>query len=237
MGFLDSWADRYDGASVVSRKSHKSHRSSSHKHHKRDKSHSRSDSREHRGKRHHSSSEAGGIFGEDGNYAKHNASRGSFFSMGNGSTRSFFGMGRAPSYYKRSPRPNFMTRTYKKLKRLLRDLVYWAKRHPLKVFMLVIMPLITGGALTALLARFGLRLPAGIQRMLGLAARTAGGGGGIGLMGEAVRMATGGLGGNASDHAFDGGMRYEKRQTQYTDYSRGRGGGGGFFSGVAKFFS
>lgn len=130
-----------------------------------------------------------------------------------------------------------MTRTYRKLKRLLRDLVYWAKRHPVKVFMLVIMPLITGGALTALLARFGLRLPAGIQRMLGLAARTAGGGGGIGLMGEAVRMATGGLGGNSSDHAFDGGVRYEKRQTEYTDYSRGRGGGGGFFSGVAKFFS
>lgn len=109
MGFLDSWADRYDGASVVSRKSHKSHRSSSHKHHKRDKSHSRSDSREHRGKRHHSSSEAGGIFGEDGNYAKHNASRGSFFSMGNGSTRSFFGMGEfalflpscIPSVYRR----------------------------------------------------------------------------------------------------------------------------------------
>lgn len=135
-----------------------------------------------------------------------------------------------------------MTRTYRKLKRLLRDLVYWAKRHPLKVFMLVIMPLITGGALTALLARFGLRLPAGIQRMLGLAARTAGGGGGIGLMGEAVRMATGGrgggLGGNASDHhhAFDGGVRYEKRQTQYTDHSRG-GGGGGFFAGIGKFFS
>lgn len=131
-----------------------------------------------------------------------------------------------------------MTRAYKKLKRLLRDLVYWAKRHPVKVFMLVILPLITGGALTALLARFGLRLPAGIQRMIGLAAKTAGGGGSIGLMGEAVRMATG-LGGNSSaSHGYDADLHYEKRQTQYTDYSSGRGGGGGgFFSGIGKFFS
>ncbi|KAI1110807.1 hypothetical protein F5Y14DRAFT_338800 [Nemania sp. NC0429] len=233
MGFLDGW----DSASVISRKSHKSHRSSSHKHHKRDKSHSRSHSGERRSKHHHSSSEAGGgLFGDESNYAKHNASRGSFFNLANGSTRSFFGMGRSSSsYYKRSPRPNFMTRTYRKLKRLLRDLVYWAKRHPVKVFMLVIMPLITGGALTALLARFGLRLPAGIQRMLGLAARTAGGGGGIGLAAEAVRMATGGMGGNNSS-GFDSSMRYDMRQTQYTDHHSHRGGGG-FFSGVAKFFS
>ena len=147
-------------------------------------------------------------------------------------------LGRSPSYYKRSPRANFMTRAYKKPKRLLRDLMYWAKRHPVKVFMLVIMPLITGGALTALLARFGLRLPAGIQRMLGLAAKTAGGTGSIGLMGEAVRMATG-LGNNSSsDHGYGGGLHYERRQTEYTDYSGGSSsGGGGFFSKVGKFFS
>ncbi|KAI0485991.1 hypothetical protein F4859DRAFT_468500 [Xylaria cf. heliscus] len=236
MGFFNSWGG--DGASVVSRKSHKSHKSSSHKH-KRDKSGSRSQSRERHSKRHDSSG-LGGLLGEDGNYSKNNASRGSFFNLGNSSTRSFFSMGRSPSYYKRSPRANFMTRAYKKLKRLLRDLVYWAKRHPVKVFMLVIMPLITGGALTALLARFGLRLPAGIQRMLGIAAKTAGGGGGIGLMGEAVRMATGGRGGNSSlDHGYGGGLHYEKRRTEYTDYggSSSSGKGGGFFSGIRNFFS
>ncbi|KAI0100359.1 hypothetical protein GGR51DRAFT_532664 [Nemania sp. FL0031] len=238
MGFFDGWGDN---VSVISRKSHKSHKSSSHKH-KRDKSRSRSHSQERHSKR-HSSSGIGGLFGDEGNYSKHNSSRGSFFNLGNSSTRSFLSMGggRSPSYYKRSPRPNFMTRAYKKLKRLLRDLVYWAKRHPVKVFMLVIMPLITGGALTALLARFGLRLPAGIQRMLGLAAKTAGGGGGIGLMGEAVRMATG-LGGNSSaNRDYEADLRYEKRQTEYTDYSGRRGGGGGFFSGIGsgigKFFS
>jgi len=36
-----------------------------------------------------------------------------------------------------------------------------------KVVLLVIMPLITGGALTGLLARFGIRLPGGLERMFG----------------------------------------------------------------------
>lgn len=79
------------------------------------------------------------------------------------------------SSYRRSPRPSFLTRAYKQLKRLLRDLVYYAKRHPVKVFTLIVLPLLTGGALTALLARFGLRLPPSIERMLGLGARAMGG--------------------------------------------------------------
>lgn len=41
------------------------------------------------------------------------------------------------------------------------------KKNPVKVFMLVIMPLITGGALTQLLSRFGIRLPVGLERMFG----------------------------------------------------------------------
>ncbi|EMR70397.1 hypothetical protein MGN70_010082 [Eutypa lata] len=163
----------------------------------------------------------GGI-GEDSNYRKHSSSKGSFFGLGgggNGSTRSFFGLGRSSSYYKRQPRANFVQKAYRKLKRLLRDLVYWAKRHPMKVFLLVIMPLITGGALTALLARFGLRLPPAVERMLGIAAKTAGGGS-IGLMGEAVRMVSGGGGGssggrNSSSH-YDGG------------YGGGYGGSSGY---------
>ncbi|KAL2270251.1 hypothetical protein VTJ83DRAFT_2435 [Remersonia thermophila] len=63
------------------------------------------------------------------------------------------------SYYKRSPRPKFLSRLLKKLRRLIRDLQHHMKRHPLRVFALVLMPLLTGGALTALLAKFGLRLP------------------------------------------------------------------------------
>lgn len=53
------------------------------------------------------------------------------------------------------------------------------KRHPLKVFMLVIMPLITGGALTGLLRQFGIRLPHGVERMFGAM-------GGMGGMGEGI---------------------------------------------------
>jgi hypothetical protein len=71
---------------------------------------------------------------------------------------------------------------YTKLRRLLRDLVYYMKKHPMKVFILVIMPLITGGALTGLLAKFGLRLPGGIEKMFGAAAGS-GVGGGLGGMG------------------------------------------------------
>jgi hypothetical protein len=44
----------------------------------------------------------------------------------------------------------------------------------MKVFLLVIMPLITGGALTGLLARFGVRLPGGLEKMFG-GAQGAGG--------------------------------------------------------------
>lgn len=138
---------------------------------------------------------------------------------------------------------------YKKLKRLLRDLVYYAKRHPMKVFMLVIMPLITGGALTALLARFGLKLPPGIERMLGLAAKTASGDS-FGLMGEAVRMA-GGMGGGSSnsnshsnshyDRGYDGDMRWERTTYEEEGWGHGWGGdsgwGGGLVSGFSKMFA
>lgn len=132
------------------------------------------------------------------------------------------------SYYKRSPRQGFMQRSYKQLKRLIRDLIHWTKRHPVKVFMLVIMPLITGGALTALLARFGLRLPPSLERMLGMASRAAGGGS-FGAMSGAARMA----GDYASGHHGGYGG--------YGHSSYGGGGRGGqgweqSIMGVAKMF-
>jgi len=48
------------------------------------------------------------------------------------------------------------------------------RRHPVKVFLLVIMPLITGGALTKLLATLGVRLPRGLQNMVGGSDRQGG---------------------------------------------------------------
>lgn len=50
------------------------------------------------------------------------------------------------------------------------------KKNPLKVFMLVIMPLITGGALTGLLHKFGIRLPAGMEKLFGGGSQVNGGG-------------------------------------------------------------
>ena len=54
-----------------------------------------------------------------------------------------------------------------KIKRFLRDLYGYMRRHPIKVFVLVIMPLITGGALTKILGQFGVRLPRGLEQLAG----------------------------------------------------------------------
>ncbi|KOS19553.1 hypothetical protein ESCO_000811 [Escovopsis weberi] len=113
--------------------------------------------------------------------------RGPFFTIASRLSRSTFFGGR-PSYYKRSPRKGFLHRTHKQLRRLLRDLSHYARRHPWKVLALVVVPLL--GSLLALLARFGLRAPAALEDLLGLAARAATGDP-IGAVGDAVRMAGG----------------------------------------------
>ncbi|KAF6830808.1 hypothetical protein CPLU01_07135 [Colletotrichum plurivorum] len=240
MGFFD-----FDTGSVISARSSHSRRHSSKKHSKH-RSRSRSSSRN---KRHSAPSIAASIFGvgdsDDGGERKRgSSSRGtsSFFGIPNASRSSFFGFGGRPSsYYKRSPRGGLLQKTMKQVKRLWRDLVYYAKRHPYKVVALVLMPLITGGFLTALLARFGLRLPPGIERMIGIGAKAASGDS-VGLVGEAMRMATSaGLGGSRGgagsvniERGYDGGYQWERRSVE-----RDGGGGGwadGLISGVAKMF-
>ncbi|PNY29615.1 Uncharacterized protein TCAP_00470 [Tolypocladium capitatum] len=223
MGFLDGLSVGPGGFSRPSQHRRHSSRSLHKKHRSRSRSRSRSSSR----RRGRAPSFAGSLFGGMGDadrYQKHNSSRGSLFGLGNSSRSSFFGIGGRPSYYKRSPRQGFMQRSYRQLKRLLRDLVHYAKNHPWKVFFLVVMPLVTGGALTALLARFGLRMPPSLERMLGMASRAAAGNG-IGLVGDAVRM--------AGDFGASG-ARVERGR------GRGRGGGndgwGDGVMGVAKRF-
>ncbi|CAK7268448.1 hypothetical protein SEPCBS57363_003101 [Sporothrix epigloea] len=193
-----------------------------------------------------------------------------FFSLPNVSSRSIFssfgrlgGGSSSSSYYRRSPRSSFLQRSYKKLKRLIRDLIYYAKKHPLKVFMLAIMPLITGGALTALLARFGLRLPQSLERMLGVGA-SAMSGNSVGLVGEAMRMAavagTGvagaagasGAGGAARavatrlERGRSDNMQWERRSLQQNYFGVGDGrsgrsesgsGWGSSLAGITKVFS
>lgn len=53
------------------------------------------------------------------------------------------------------------------VKKLFRNLYGYARRHPLKVFMLVVMPLITGGALHNILRQFGIRIPSGLSSVMG----------------------------------------------------------------------
>ena len=80
--------------------------------------------------------------------------------------------------------------------------------------MLVIMPLVTGGALSGLLSRFGIRLPGGLQRMFG------GGATGIG-------------------RGRDGGMQFERSSYRSEGPLGGMGGGLGGLGGamsLAKMF-
>lgn len=110
------------------------------------------------------------------------------------------------------------------------------------------MPLITGGALTALLARFGLRMPKGIERMMGMASRAASGDS-FGVAAEAVRMASdfGGSGGAKVERGREGGYEWEKK-TSYGGspgwgdmagiaggIASGGGGGGGWMNYAKKF--
>lgn len=85
------------------------------------------------------------------------------------------------------------------IKKMLRNLVGYARRHPLKVFMLVLMPLITGGALHNILRQFGIRLPAGLNSLIG------GYGGGRGGY-DSMRS----FGGGASDGGIQSVMKIAK---------------------------
>lgn len=62
------------------------------------------------------------------------------------------------------------------IRRLFRDIYRYARHHPMKVFMLVIVPLLTSGVLVKLLAMVGVRLPHGIMTALGGSASGARGG-------------------------------------------------------------
>ena len=55
-----------------------------------------------------------------------------------------------------------MQRVVRYIKRLLRDIYDYARRNPVKVLMLVVIPLLTSGVLQKLLAMIGIRLPKGL---------------------------------------------------------------------------
>ncbi|KAF1953969.1 hypothetical protein CC80DRAFT_527040 [Byssothecium circinans] len=63
------------------------------------------------------------------------------------------------SRYKRSPRDGYIQYLYHKFRHLLHKLWAYARRHPYKVFFMVIMPLVSGGVLHKLARQFGVNLP------------------------------------------------------------------------------
>lgn len=71
------------------------------------------------------------------------------------------------SYYKRRPRDGYINRLLYKLKQLLRELYDYARRHPAKLFFMVVMPLLSSGALHGVLRQFGISLPRALNSALG----------------------------------------------------------------------
>ncbi|KAL1972402.1 hypothetical protein VTN31DRAFT_6816 [Thermomyces dupontii] len=87
------------------------------------------------------------------------------FNLGSHSNRSSASIFSSSSSSRRArPRSGFVQRIISRIRRLLRDIYRYARKHPIKTFLLVIVPLITAGILPRLLAAAGIRLPRGLIR-------------------------------------------------------------------------
>ncbi|KAK5681672.1 hypothetical protein LTS10_006205 [Elasticomyces elasticus] len=109
-----------------------------------------------------------------------NRSSSSFFgsNLGGSSSRGIFGGGggSGSSYYKRRPRDGYISYLMHKLQRMVKELWYYARRHPIKAFFAVIVPLLSaGGAIGGLLRQFNIRLPGNLMGGLGGSSRGGGG--------------------------------------------------------------
>lgn len=115
----------------------------------------------------------------------------SFFGNTSNS-RGIFNSGGSSSYYKRRPRDGYITYLMHKLQRMVKELWVYARRHPMKAFFAVIVPLLSaGGAIHGLLRQFGVRVP----MMDGGARQMRGGGSYYGSSGYGGRSGGGGGGG------------------------------------------
>lgn len=117
------------------------------------------------------------------------------------SSRGLFGVfssgGGASSHYKRRPRDGYIAYLLHRLQRMVRELWHYARRHPVKAFFAVIVPLLSaGGAVHGLLKQFGVRLP-----MMDGAARRGGGG----YYGSSGYSSSSGLGGFGGENSWMGG--------------------------------
>lgn len=191
MGLLDgrsaSYSDSHSRRNHSPARSTRSHQSSSSKGY-----FVRPAARTHSTSSNHGYSSSRGLFGGGGGSGS--SSRGLFGS---------FGGGGSSSYYKRSPRQGYISYLYHKLQRMLRELWYYARRHPMKAFFAVVVPLLSaGGAIAGLAKQFGVRIPGGGRSMgggyygsKGYGGSSGGGLGGLGGLGGGLMDNMGGVGG------------------------------------------
>lgn len=104
------------------------------------------------------------VYGHDSYYG---GGGGSGHRQYGGSGRRQYYVSSSSSHYKRRPRDGYIERLVHQLRRLIRRLIAYARDNPVRVFMIVVMPLITGGALQQMLRQFGIRLPMGLSRGAG----------------------------------------------------------------------
>ncbi|KAF2740414.1 hypothetical protein EJ04DRAFT_540093 [Polyplosphaeria fusca] len=104
------------------------------------------------------------------------------------------------SRYGRRPRDGYIAYLYDKFRHFLRKLWAYARRHPYKVFFMVIMPLVSGGVLHKLARQFGVNLPDMGQKG-GHGGERGGGGGYYGSEGYGHEGKGGGGGGGLQSMA------------------------------------
>ncbi|OAT05348.1 hypothetical protein BDBG_01761 [Blastomyces gilchristii SLH14081] len=119
----------------------------------------------------------------------------SLFNLGGHANRSTASAASSSSR-RAKPRSGFIARTVRKIRRLFRHILRYARSHPLKVFFMVVMPLITGGVLQKLLSVVGVRLPPLLGGGHGAGFRGGNGGVGGGGLGGMLGGGGGGLGGS-----------------------------------------
>jgi hypothetical protein len=122
---------------------------------------------------------------------------------GHSSSRPSSTYSRSSSYYKRRPRDGYISRLIHKLKHLFRELWYYARKNPVKIFFLLV-PLISGGALAAVARQFGVKLPDILGGSKGSHKQSGGYYGSKGYDREGGSL--GGLGGLAGSMGGMGGM-------------------------------
>ncbi|BCS24710.1 uncharacterized protein APUU_41154A [Aspergillus puulaauensis] len=115
---------------------------------------------------HHNRHSAPSIFDFGGTSRSGRASPSVFSSFSSSSSR------------RARPRSGFIQRVIRYIRRLFRDISNYAQRHPMKVLLLVVVPLITSGVLVKLFAMIGIHLP---KHIFGgeSSARSGGDGGGV----------------------------------------------------------